>query len=151
MPSRILVPIDGSPAALEALRVAATMARAFSARLRIITVPRRFLPPPEEALAWESRDDALSTIQEAELRRAQQILDDAAAGLKGSGPDCTTAIVDAEEPYEGILAEAASMGADLIVMGSHGRRGLHRLLLGSQATKVIALSAAPVLVCKAAA
>ena len=51
-------------------------------------------------------------------------------------------------PAEGILETAKESGCDLIVMASHGRRGISRILLGSQATKVVTLSAIPVLVCR---
>ena len=49
---------------------------------------------------------------------------------------------------EGIIATCTSHGCDLIVMASHGRRGLAKLLLGSQATKVLTMSSVPVLVCR---
>jgi len=53
-----------------------------------------------------------------------------------------------QTPAEGIIAAASEKGCDLIVMASHGRRGVTRLLLGSQAQKVVALSNVAVLVCR---
>ena len=51
-------------------------------------------------------------------------------------------------PAEGIIETAKARGCDLIVMASHGRRGLARVLLGSQATRVLTLSTVPVLICR---
>jgi nucleotide-binding universal stress UspA family protein len=51
-------------------------------------------------------------------------------------------------PAEGIIESAKSQGCDLIVMSSHGRRGLARVLLGSQATRVLTLSTVAVLICR---
>lgn len=149
--ARILVPVDGSTPASAALRHAADLARLASATVIAVTVPHRLLPPPGQELAWESRGEALDRIDDRELERARLTLDAAASELEARGVAHKVETVHADEPYEGILKAAAESGADLIVMGSHGRRGVHRLLLGSQATKVIALSPIPVLVCKAAA
>jgi len=61
---------------------------------------------------------------------------------------CATVHVKEQYPAEGIIAAAKEKGCDLIVMASHGRRGLAKLLLGSEATKVLALSSVPVLICR---
>jgi nucleotide-binding universal stress UspA family protein len=53
-----------------------------------------------------------------------------------------------EYPAEGIVEQAKAKGCDLIVMASHGRRGLAKLVLGSQATRVLTHSTVPVLICK---
>jgi nucleotide-binding universal stress UspA family protein len=62
------------------------------------------------------------------------------------GVTVKTVLVDNSFPAEGIVATAANIGAELIVMGSHGRRGLNRLLLGSQTNNVLAHTKVPVLV-----
>ena len=61
---------------------------------------------------------------------------------------CKTYYVMGEFPYAEIIKAAKRYRCDLIVMGSHGRRGISRLLLGSQASKVLAHSTVPVLVCR---
>ena len=61
---------------------------------------------------------------------------------------CKTLYVMAEFPYIEIIKAAKRNRCDLIVMGSHGRRGISRLLLGSEASKVLAHSTIPVLVCR---
>ena len=66
---------------------------------------------------------------------------------KEAGVACET-VHASDFPAEGIIATAKDKGCDLIVMASHGRRGLSKLILGSQATRVLALSTVPVLICR---
>ena len=61
---------------------------------------------------------------------------------------CTVLHVKDRYPAEGIVETAREKSCDLIVLASHGRRGISRMLLGSQATKVVTLSSVPVLVCR---
>ena len=147
--TRILVPMDGSAAAAEALRVAQGLAAPVDATIRVLTVQKRRLNPEPGDMSAGSRSEAFEIIDEMNRKRAQSVLDAAAIELKGGAARFDLSIVEADQPYEGILEKLAASGADLIVMSSHGRRGIHRLLLGSQASKVVALSPVPVLVCKA--
>jgi nucleotide-binding universal stress UspA family protein len=64
------------------------------------------------------------------------------------GQPCSTQHMKDKDPAEGIVETVNDTGCDLIVMGSYGRRGLSKLLLGSCAAKVVALSSVPVLVCR---
>jgi nucleotide-binding universal stress UspA family protein len=66
---------------------------------------------------------------------------------KAAGVECETIHVS-NFPAEGIVETATTKGCDLIVMASHGRRGLSKFILGSQATRVLALATMPVLVCR---
>ena len=61
---------------------------------------------------------------------------------------CATIYVKDRHPAEGIIETAQTQMCDLIVMASHGRRGLARLLIGSQANRVVTLSPVPVLICR---
>jgi len=67
---------------------------------------------------------------------------------KKVGLTCATSHVKEQYPAEGIIAACKDRGCDLIVMGSHGRRGLAKLFLGSEAAKVLTLSTVPVLICR---
>ena len=80
--------------------------------------------------------------------RAKHILDGVAAAAKEASVACATLHVTDRFPAEGILEAATNIGADLIVMASHGRRGLAKFLLGSQATEVLTHSTVPVLICR---
>ena len=64
------------------------------------------------------------------------------------GVSCETLHVKDRRPAEGIIETAKAKDCDLIVMGSHGRRGISRLVLGSQASEVVSHSTVPVLVCR---
>lgn len=87
------------------------------------------------------------TLYEEEGRRfAKQILDQCKAAAAVLGVDAKAVHVENRKPAEAILALSKAEGCDLIVMASHGRRGLARLLLGSQATEVLSFSTVPVLI-----
>jgi nucleotide-binding universal stress UspA family protein len=79
---------------------------------------------------------------------AAQILSKASEAANKEGLSCATIHVKERHPTEGILETAKAKMCDLIVMASHGRRGLTRLLLGSQAQNVITHSTIPVLICR---
>jgi nucleotide-binding universal stress UspA family protein len=82
------------------------------------------------------------------IETAESVLARIGEMAKSTGVDCATIHVKDRLPDEGIIAAAKDNGCDLIVVGSHGRRGLSRLLLGSVASRVVALSPVPVLVCR---
>ncbi len=89
-------------------------------------------------------------IQEYEKGCAEQagrILSGVQADADRQGTPCETVHAN-DFPAEAILATAKDKNCDLIVMASHGRRGISRLLLGSQATRVVTLSTVPVLICR---
>ena len=79
---------------------------------------------------------------------ASDILSKASATAGQSGVACSTVHLKERHPAEGILETAKARACDLIVMASHGRRGLSRLLLGSQAQNVVTHSTIPVLICR---
>jgi nucleotide-binding universal stress UspA family protein len=118
----ILVPTDGSDVAAVAADAAVALARLFGADLRGLYV--------------RDGDDADGT-------RATTVVADRAAA---AGVEATTAVVDAEGPiHRRILADADDHGADCIVMGTHGRTGLDRFVLGSVAERTLRESSVPVL------
>lgn len=141
----ILVATDGSDLATSAVEHAASIARAFNARLTIVTVALQ--GPIIQGLTG---DVAISPSVFDEIRRAN--VDQCEGILKKAaevaGPGAQTETVEHLYAYEGILDLAKEIGADLIVMGSQSRNLLSRLILGSQAAKVIALSEIPVLIVK---
>jgi nucleotide-binding universal stress UspA family protein len=93
------------------------------------------------AFPFEEYEKAISANAAEILAKA-----DEAAGK--AGISCTTIHVKERHPAEGIIETAKARTCDLIVMASHGRRGLSRLLLGSQAYNVITHSTIPVLICR---
>jgi nucleotide-binding universal stress UspA family protein len=144
--NRILVPVDGSAPSQHALEMAMGLARTSGAPLRLVHVV-------DQAAYWTGYDPAgaagghlLAAVQES----ARRVLEDAAATVRQAGLQADTVLVDglgAGGRLADAIAEAASSwGADLIVVGTHGRRGPSRLLLGSGAEQIIRLSPVPVLV-----
>ena len=84
-------------------------------------------------------------FEQAEAASAKEILDAAAKKAEIAGVACDLVHVPDQHPAEGIIATAEKAGADLIVMGSHGRRTIGRLLLGSRVSEVLVHSKVPVL------
>jgi nucleotide-binding universal stress UspA family protein len=139
-PRRILVGTDFSEAADHAIDAAVTLAAALGA---VVTIVHAYEVPPEgfPAELHEANPDTLA----AYARRSTQSLEDAAAGRRASGVEIHTALRKANAS-DGIAIAADAAGADLVVVGTHGRSGLRRWLLGSVAERVIRTSPQPVLV-----
>jgi nucleotide-binding universal stress UspA family protein len=78
--------------------------------------------------------------------RAKECLEPVAQLASEAGVPFGTVLLEADEPYEAILTAARDHGCDLVMMASHGRKGVRGLLLGSQAQKVLTHSAIPVMV-----
>lgn len=133
----ILVPIDFSSTAQEALHMARALARDHQARLHLVTVP---VPPPP------AREVFVPEVELSELvSEAQRKLAETAAAVNEL--PVTTQVV-AGEPGPAIVQAARETQADLIVMGTHGRTGLARLLMGSVAEYVLRHAPCPVLTVK---
>jgi nucleotide-binding universal stress UspA family protein len=142
----LLAATDGSELASNAVRHAAALAAAIKAELTIVTVtpPMPGFVTPEVGYAISG--EVFNEIEQANINEAQSILD--AAVALAQPLQAGRLHVSGRQPYEGILEAARQTGADLIVMASHGRSGLDRLLLGSQAARILSLSEIPVLVVK---
>ena len=84
----------------------------------------------------------------AAKRAGQKALNELERAARAAGVKCSTVMLASGAPWEGILRTAKAKRADLVVMASHGRRGLTGLLLGSETAKVLTHSKIPVLVCR---
>jgi nucleotide-binding universal stress UspA family protein len=135
----IMVPLDGSPLAEKALEPAMVLARRCDAE--ILLVRTLFDSEPPEPIRQSTRFTAAPG--------AQDYLDSVAAYLKGEGIVARSALLPLE-PAEGIVDEARFSNVDLIVMATHGRKGLDSLLHPSITWKVFQQATAPILVCKCA-
>src|SRR4051812_19537561 len=140
---RILVPVDGSATAMLGLTHAVGLAKALGARIRLLTVVDELLIPSVDAYAPVDLANRIAVLKEG----SKKVLDAAAAFVAESAVDPEEALVETHgEPVSSaILRDAKDWGADLIVMGTHGRRGLTRLLVGSDAERVLRDAPAPVL------
>ncbi len=141
----ILIGTDGSELAQKAVTEGLELAKCSGAKVTVINVtePWVAVAPGEIAMAFPIKE-----YDESVASNAAQILLAVETQAKALDVACTTLHVKDQFPAEGIVETATQRGCDLIVMSSHGRRGLMRFLLGSQAIKVLTHSTIPVLVCR---
>jgi nucleotide-binding universal stress UspA family protein len=147
MYAHILIATDGSELAARALDHGLGVAKALGSAVTIVTVtePTAVLGGGYASVAGTSFDP-IPELLEAQEQAAKDLLAKAETTASAAGVTARTVYVNDSFPAEGIITTANSVGADLIVMGSHGRRGLGRLLLGSQTNNVLAHTTIPVLV-----
>jgi universal stress protein A len=136
LPKLILVPTDFSVNAEQALDYACELAAKLGATVRLVHA----IPSPPSALQVALSEEILEGLVR-EHREAVDKLAEPRRGLASFGE----AIVDVGDPRDTIVAAAKALGADLIVMGTHGRRGLSRVVMGSVAEDVIRHAPCPVL------
>ncbi len=138
----ILVPVDGSPTAQKAVEKAAGLARAFGSEVTALYVidPYPFTGLGSDFAYGQAEYLAAATAEASEATEAARI------ALAAAGVKVDTRVSEAHAAWRGILETAEALGADLIVMGSHGRRGLEKLVLGSVAQRVLAQAQVPVMV-----
>lgn len=145
MYQRILVPTDGSPLSKKALQHATALARSCGAELVVFTaVPRYPVSYLDGAAVFEAQD--IARIEQQWMDAARERLNAAVAEAKAGGVKARAAVIRSDRVAESIIAAARKHKVDLIVMASHGRKGLKRLLLGSETQHVLTHSTWPVLV-----
>jgi nucleotide-binding universal stress UspA family protein len=148
MYKHILVPTDGSPLSLKAAKAAARLAKALKAKVTAIYVIAPFSPPvSSEGVVFHA---AYSVKEyEAGMRRtADKALAKVGAEAAANKVGFDSLAVFHPNPWEAIIKAAGTKKCDVIVMASHGRRGLAAMLLGSETQKVLTHSKVPVLVCR---
>jgi nucleotide-binding universal stress UspA family protein len=145
----ILIATDGSELAGKAVEQGLALAKAMNADVTAVTVTEPWDAFTMAALAErQQQSNPVAGYEERMAAEANRILWSVAEAAKKRDVPCATVYVKDKHPAEGIIETAQTRGCDLIVMASHGRRGIARLLLGSQASNVVTLSPVPVLVCR---
>jgi len=148
MYAHILVPTDGSRLSVAAAKSATALAAKLGARLTAVYVMAPYSPPMEsEAVAFYPAFSA-GEFEKATRQAADKALAKVQALASAAKVKSDTVAVSGASPWKAIIATAKSKKADLIVMASHGRRGLEALLIGSETQKVLTHSKIPVLVCR---
>lgn len=145
MYKNILVPIDGSKLSEKASREAVGLARVTGAKVTLFHCAADFPPPVYMESAILAAQVTAGAFRKQAVKHAQEVLEKAAKKVAGDVKVETLHAVS-ELPYDAIISAAAKVKADLIVMASHGRRGLSGFLLGSETQKVLTRSKVPVLV-----
>ena len=148
MYKHILIATDGSDLAQKAEAAGLTLAKSLNAKASAVTVTEPWDALSMAALAERGMPNPVADYEQTVASAANRILWRVNETAKKTGVACTTIHVKDKHPAEGIIETAKERGCDLIVMASHGRRGISKLLLGSQVTKVVTLSPVPVLVCR---
>jgi nucleotide-binding universal stress UspA family protein len=145
MYKHILIATDGSALAGKAVAAGLELAGRISARVTAVTATEpwsEMMLGEPAALAFPIEDYERSAAE-----NARRILLGVEQSAMAQGVACETVQVS-DFPAEAIVATAKAKGCDLIVMASHGRRGVARILLGSQASAVLTHSPVPVLICR---
>jgi nucleotide-binding universal stress UspA family protein len=148
MYANILLSTDGSDVASKGVKHGLALAKALNAKVTVITVTE---PLPVDygtgfASGWIPSQEEVDRFDAACKERAGKVLDEARAMAKQIGISAELLHVPNAHPATAIIETAKSRGCDLIVMASHGRRGLRKLLLGSQTSEVLTDGSVPVLV-----
>ena len=139
---RILVPTDGSDITAKAVSTSIGLAKSLGSQLYTISVKEPF---PYSAIS-EMQPTPPQEFFDAQERIAAKRVKEVTDACKAAGVDCQAHTVEALHPWEAIIDHAKGMNCDLVVMASHGRRGVAALLLGSETQKVLTHSKVPVLV-----
>ena len=140
---RILLPTDGSPASQQAILAGVALARETGAEVIGLTVV-----PPFHTLSVDAEmlESTPAEYEQQARRQAERILADVEEAAREAQVPCRTQQASGDSPDEAIISTARDKGCDLILMASHGRKGIKGLLLGSETQKVLVHSAIPVLV-----
>jgi len=139
---QILVPVDGSQTSDRAIEKAAAIANAFASKVNLLCVIDTYaFTGVGTELAYGQPEYLISATAEA-----NEALLSAVDVFRARGIQASSSAVEGQAIYRSILDAASACDADLIVMGSHGRKGLTKLVLGSVASQVLSHTHLPVLI-----
>jgi nucleotide-binding universal stress UspA family protein len=175
MYKNILIPTDGTEFSEKAIRHGIALAKLAGAKITGVTVTNAFrglagvqvprvdrtdpivhlddgsvaaMPKIYGAARFDEQFDKLEKIRQQRGNIVRAVLDTIEVAAKASSVPCELVEVEDEHPYKGIIRTAKEKGCDLIVMASHGRRGISALVIGSETHKVVTHTNIPVLICR---
>ena len=140
--TRILVPTDGSEITAKAIDTSIGLAKSLGAQLHTISVKEPFPYSAISEMQPTPPQEFFDAQERIAAKRVQAVIDQ----CRAAGIACEGHTVEALHPWEAIIEHAKRTECDLLVMASHGRRGVSALLLGSETQKVLTHSKVPVLV-----
>lgn len=146
MHKKILLPTDGSDFSRNAMGQAMAFAKALDAKVIGLHVVPAFHMPWVEGDLMPTSTMLKKRVDEEHTAKAKQVLEIVEASAKKAGVDCQCMVGINDTIYEEIIGTAEKQGCDLIIMASHGHRGMTALLLGSETAKVLTHTKLPVLV-----
>lgn len=143
----ILVPTDGSALSLKAAKAGVDLAKAHKAKVTAIHVIAPWVPPTSgDGIMYYPESFSPQEYKKAVEKEAQKALAKVQAVAVRAKVPFAAVTVTHDQPWEAIVNAAKKRKCDLVVMASHGRRGIAGLLIGSETTKVLTHSRTPVLV-----
>jgi nucleotide-binding universal stress UspA family protein len=145
MYKHILIPTDGSETAEKAVSAGIEFARETGARVTLFTAVPEYVPPREGELL-SGRAISIADHERNSERKAAAILAPLAERARAAGVETVTDHAQSNHAWQAIIDAAGRHGCDAIFMGSHGRKGLSRLMHGSQTVDVLSHSSIPTLV-----
>lgn len=148
MYKNILIPTDGSELARKAVAQGLALARTTGASVTFVTATADWSATQMADLVERGVAEPVQDYEKKAAAWAGKVLAACADLAKAAGVGCTTVHVKDKAAADAIVETANDKGCDLIVMSSHGRGGMGRMLLGSVATKVLTYTTVPVLVCR---
>lgn len=144
--THVLLPTDGSRLSDRAVKRGIEFARSANAAVTAVHVVPEFRMVVEEGFVSPMSAEFKKRFEKESQQHARKMLDKVEAAAKAAGVACDSVAVVSDYPYQQIIEVAKKKKCDLIIMASHGRRGLSSLLLGSETAKVLTHSKIPVLV-----
>jgi nucleotide-binding universal stress UspA family protein len=142
----ILLPTDGSKLSDRAVQRGIEFAKAVKAKVTAVHAVPEFRMIVEEGFISPMSAELKNRFERDSQEHAKKILAKVQKAAKAAGVKCETVALVSDFPYQQIIETAKKKKCDLIVMASHGRKGLSSLLLGSETAKVLTHSKVPVLV-----
>jgi nucleotide-binding universal stress UspA family protein len=150
MYKKILVPIDGSPASNLGLNEAIKLAKDQGAKLRLFHLVDEYIAVSSpDGVAFSNTDDLLESLRQGGKKIIEKA--EALARRHGLTPESVMLESFGGRAADFIVQQANKWGADLIVLGTHGRRGVKRLVMGSDAEQVVRTTRVPVLLVRSKA
>ena len=140
------MPTDGSKLSDRAVQRGIELAEAIDARVTAVHVIPEFRMMADESFVLPTSADLKQRYEKEAKSRATKMLQKVCERAGTAGVKCECVVIVGDTPYEHIIDTAKKRKCDLIMMASHGRRGISALLLGSETAKVLTHSKTPVLV-----
>lgn len=146
--THILIPTDGSEMSRNAARIAVKLAAGLGAKVTALHAIPPYSMPISDGMYVYAEVFSPEEYQESTEGYAREVLAVVQAEAKNAGVECRPLMVSSGAPWDAIIKAAESQKCDLVVMATHGRKGLAGVLLGSEANKVLTHSTIPVLACR---
>ena len=142
----ILLPTDGSDLSDKGVKQTIKMAKTLGAQITAVHVVHSYHPPREEGYLMPEVAMLREKFETAAQEHANEVLQPVKQAADRVGVKCDTVVASGDLPYQAIIKQAKASRCDLIMLASHGRKGMQRLLHGSETANLLTHSKIPVLV-----